>query len=271
MRRRPAGFTLAEMAIVLLVVGLLLGSVVSLVSTQLEARNIAETQSRLDQIKDALIGFAIVNGRLPCPATNTSAGVETPTGGICTYPHDGFVPARTLSFYPQSTSGFAVDAWNNPIRYAVSRVPTVHLTPTAWYDTFTTIPTTSAGIKYQVQTNGFAAAQLLPDLRVCSDATGITNAGTANAACAANKDITDTKSVVAIIYSVGKNFATVGAAGIDEAANWTPNPADPTKLTTLSRDRVFVSHTPTPAFDDLVVWIPVTTLFSRMIAAGTLP
>jgi hypothetical protein len=48
---------------------------------------------------------------------------------------------------------------------------------------------------------------LQPDLRLCSDASGISNAGTPSAACAAGKDISTTASVVAIIYSIRKNFA----------------------------------------------------------------
>ena len=43
MKPRQSGFTLAEMAIVLVVIGLLLTSVLSTVSTQLEARNTGET------------------------------------------------------------------------------------------------------------------------------------------------------------------------------------------------------------------------------------
>ena len=264
-----AGFTLIEMAVVLAVIGFLLASLLLPLGTQMEQRQISDTQKRLEEAREALIAFAIINGRLPCPATTTSAGLEAPAGGgNCTKPHDGFLPARTLSFNPQSPDGYAIDTWNNPIRYAVSSVTT---------SVFTTYTAGVAGIKYQVQTNGFGAAGLQPDLRVCSDATGITNAGAASAACAAGKDITDTTSVVAVIYSTGRNFASTGAAGTDEVANWTPDPADATKLTTLSRDRVFVSHTPAPAgasggeFDDIVLWLPAATLFSRMIAAGVLP
>jgi prepilin-type N-terminal cleavage/methylation domain-containing protein len=259
-----AGFTLVEMAVVLVIVGLLMASLLLPLGAQLEQRQISDTRARLEDAREALIAFAIVNGRLPCPATTTSAGLEAPVApvnGVCTNPWGGFLPARTLSFNPQSPDGYAIDAWNNPIRYAISNASS---------SLFTSPPAT--GIKSVVQASGFGDSSLQPDLRVCSDAIGSTST-----ACAAGKDVTSAASVVAIVYSVGKNFASVGATGIDEAANWNPNPADPTKLTTLSSDRVFVSHTPTPAgapggeFDDIVLWIPVATLFSRMIAAGTLP
>ena len=76
-------------------------------------------------------------------------------------------------------------------------------------------------------------------LGYCSTATGITHPGLSNAACAttpAVTDITNTSSVVAVVYSVGKNFASSGAAGTDEQANWTPDTSDTTKLTTTTRD-----------------------------------
>jgi len=272
-RRTRRGFTLVEMAVVLVIVGVLMMSLLLPLGTQMEQRQITDTRARLEDAREALIAFALINGRQPCPATTTSAGLEAPVApvnGVCTKPYDGFLPARTLSFNPQSSNGYAIDSWNNPIRYAVSKVSS---------SVFTTPPSGSAGIKYRVGLNGLADTGLQPDLRVCSDATGITGAGAASAACATGKDITNINpgTVVAVIYSVGKNFASGGAAGIDEAANWNPDPADPTKLTTLLPDRVFVSHTPAPtgatggAFDDIVLWIPVGTLISRMITAGALP
>jgi len=71
-----------------------------------------------------------------------------------------------------------------------------------------------------------------------------------------------------VIYSLGKNAAS-GGTGTDETANPNPNSAN--------NDQVFVSHAPTMAgatngeFDDIVTWLSVNTLFSRMIAAGALP
>jgi hypothetical protein len=34
---------------------------------------------------------------------------------------------------------------------------------------------------------------------------------------------------------------------------------------------VFVSHNPTPTFDDLVIWISPNVLINRMVSAGKLP
>ncbi|MCF8184500.1 MAG: hypothetical protein K9J43_05940, partial [Polynucleobacter sp.] len=49
------------------------------------------------QSTDALLGYAAINGRLPCPATAASNGAESPIGGgVCTNPYNGFLPAATL-------------------------------------------------------------------------------------------------------------------------------------------------------------------------------
>src|SRR5664279_5024596 len=49
------------------------------------------------QAQEALLGFAAMNGRLPCPATAGSGGIESPIGGgVCLAPYSGFLPAATL-------------------------------------------------------------------------------------------------------------------------------------------------------------------------------
>ena len=61
------GFTLVELAMVLFIVSLLLGSLLVPLSTKLEQANRDATIEIQDEIKEALLGFAVVNGRLPCP------------------------------------------------------------------------------------------------------------------------------------------------------------------------------------------------------------
>lgn len=241
--RTPAGFTLVEMAIVLLIVGLLLGGLLMPLQTQVNNQRSAETQKYLEQIKDALLGYAAANGRLPCPATAAGGGVESPAGGVCTNPWNGFLPATTLGLSPVDAAGYAIDAWGNRIRYAVT---------TSNGSAFTT-----AG---GMHTTGIGT--LAPDLSVCTSATGIT----ATTCGAATNTLASNAAVV--IYSLGRNAGT-GGIGLDEAAN--PNPAS------ANNDQVFVSHAPADAgaangeFDDLVVWLSPNTLYNRMLAAGTLP
>lgn len=243
MGARESGFTLIELAVAVLVLTLLLGSILVPLATQVEQRQISDTQKYTDEIKEALIGFAIANDRLPCPASATSAGIESPLGGgACTNNYNGFIPAVTLGLAVVDSGGFAVDPWGNRIRYAVT---------SANSNAFTTVN--------GMRTTGLAA--LAPNLLVCSTATGIS--GTS---CAAGAALTT--GVPAVIYSVGKNGA-YGGTGTDEAANPNPN--------STNNDRAFVSHVPTPStvpngeFDDIMTWLSPNILYNRMVAAGKLP
>ena len=110
------GFTLIELAVVIAIVGLLLGGVLTPLATQLEARKTRETERLMREIKQALIGFAIVNGKLPCPDTLD----PTETGGAsldgledCGF-DQGFVPWATLDIR-------TTDAWGHLIAYRVTQ------------------------------------------------------------------------------------------------------------------------------------------------------
>jgi len=80
------GFSLVEMALVILIVSLLLGGIVTYLNAQLTQARITSTNNKEQAIKAALISFIAKNGRLPCPAIATLAvgqpneGVEAPTG-----------------------------------------------------------------------------------------------------------------------------------------------------------------------------------------------
>ena len=125
--RKQTGFTLIEMAIVLMIVGLLLSGLLVPLSAQMEQRNITDTQKSLSEIKEALIGFALTYGRLPCPATSSSNGAEqfvpghSAADGQCSNFYNGYVPAATLGLSGTTdSSGFLIDSWGNRIHYAVT-------------------------------------------------------------------------------------------------------------------------------------------------------
>ena len=235
------GFTLIELAIVLFVVALLLGGMLLPLAGQQDIRNYGDTQKILVDARDALLGFAMANDRLPCPAAAPN-GVESPVGGgACTNPHDGFLPAATLGLSPVDAQGYRLDGWGGEtihrVRYAIS---------TANSNAFTS----QNGMK----TIGMTA--LTPDLQVCNTGTGITNPGNpATAACAANTALAT--DAVAVIYSLGKNAGTGGTTA-DELPN-------------VTADRAFVNAAQGAAFDDQMLWLSKSTLFNRMVAAGRLP
>lgn len=239
---RNSGFTLVELAIVLIIMALLSGGLMMTLGAQLENAANSDTQRRLGEARDALLGFAAANGRLPCPALGNATGVESPPGGgTCNDTWDGFLPAITLGISPTNENGYATDGWGNPLRYATTKAVSSQVTTAN-----------------QIRAAWNAGTSLAGDLRVCSTSTGIAGSG-GSASCASGSELAN--NAVVVIYSRGKN-GNAAPASADEVANG-------------DADRLFVSHTPTASganeFDDLVTWISPNILYNRLIAAGRLP
>src|SRR3989454_9852596 len=76
------GFTLTELTMALAIIALLIAGAMIPLTAQIEVRNVADTQRTMESIRDAIIGFAQANGRLPCPADGSipagtaNAGIE---------------------------------------------------------------------------------------------------------------------------------------------------------------------------------------------------
>jgi len=247
---RGRGFTLVELAVVLAIVALALWGVLGTLAAQTEVRGHEETRRRLEAAVEALIGYAIAQRRLPCPALGASTGDESPPGGgTCSTYYGGFLPAKTIGFQPADAAGYALDAWGNRIRYAVSNALTGCVGATA-------LPhfTSAANLK----ANGVSCRP--NDIDLCLSAQGTTPNSCASSA---NRAVS-TETAAIVVLSTGKNGAIPSAHGADELANLNGNPA-------------FVSRTPSGPeasggnYDDLVVWVPVGILYARLIAAGVLP
>jgi len=128
--RIQTGFTLVEMAIVLVIVGVLLGGLLPTISSQIEQQRRTETRKHLDEIKDALIGYTIINGYLPCPTTTadpTSAnyGVADPGGCSSAPTSEGYLPWKTLGVSEMDAWGSKRSSsgspWTGYWRYRVDR------------------------------------------------------------------------------------------------------------------------------------------------------
>lgn len=233
---RADGFTLIELAVALFVMALLLGSLLVPLTTQVEQKQTAETQRTLDDIREALLGYALANGHLPCADASSGNGAndgveDVAPDGTCAAP-EGNLPWVSLSAPP-------ADLWGNRFRYRVDgefsqRAPAAPLT--------------------------LASSA---DVRVC-----------AAAGCAAPLTSTGPNGAVAIILSHGKNGRGAVSASTN-APNAAPAGADESENANANATFVSRAPTPAGAsageFDDIVSWLSKYVLYSRMVTAGLLP
>ena len=256
------GFTLAELAIVLVIVGLLLGGLLVPLSAQTDMKSRSDTNKQLSDIRDALIGFATANGRLPCPAdrtvatATTNAGIEAINGAgaslscACTTTTSGIASnggsacddtahGSAVGVLPWATLGLPeTDAWGNRFTYRVTlqfaRGP---LGQSSFWNHY-------SGASCSPSSNPIGAAFAL-----CSDG-DITISSSSGGTVVANQ-------IPAIALSHGKNSAgayTINGAQIpgatgDEAEN-------------ANDDINFVSNT---SIDDQVTWLSPRSLRGRAI------
>ncbi len=111
MKKDPAtlsdkGFTLIEMAVVMVIVGIVISIMVTVLPSLIQTAKIKEARAILEKTDHALQGFAISNNRLPF-ADNDGDGLEDDNH------FTGDLPYITIGL----SSGD--DAWGNPIRYGV--------------------------------------------------------------------------------------------------------------------------------------------------------
>lgn len=235
--KRQTGFSLIELAIVLVIVTLLLGGLTVPLAAQIQARRVADTQRTLEEARDAVIGFARthpVPGRpgfrhLPCPDV-TDDGREDRSGDACASV-SGLLPWVDLGTASQ-------DAWGNRLRYAVA-----------------------AGAANRGGTGGFSANTItIPDpIEICSTHT------------CATPDIASEVTFVVVSHGLNGwgarnvNGSTLAApTGLDEAGN-------------LDANRVYISRTPTQPdapngeYDDLLTWLSLPVLIPRVCPPAGCP
>ena len=128
-KRLEGGFSLVELAIVLIISGIVMKFGLQALAAYTEQGQREATVTRMAAIEEALVLFAQRNRRLPCPAdgtkpvTDQNAGVEQPnpvvTGDTTTCQaanQYSVVPWRTLGI---SSQDVANDAWGRRITYRV--------------------------------------------------------------------------------------------------------------------------------------------------------
>ena len=250
---RSRGFTLVEIAIAIFIITILLGSILVPLTTQVEQRQVAETQKMLEDIKEALVGHAIAKGYLPCPdrtsggagTANDTAndGVEDYSGANCLGTSSGVTGPpnvrRWIGNVPWVTLGLGTaDSWGNRFRYVVDDEFANHSTP------------------FNLSSGA--------DVGVC-----------ASAACTVRlTSATTGEAAVAVILSHGKNGRSA-MNSITNAANPAATSADELDnvggATYTSRPITALAPDNANYFDDVVTWLSKYTLVNRMVAAGKLP
>jgi prepilin-type N-terminal cleavage/methylation domain-containing protein len=248
---RVRGFTLVEMAVAMFIIALLLGSILVPLTTQVEQRQVSETQKMLEDIKEALVGHAIAKGYLPCPDRTSGGGGganDTANDGVEDYNTGTGVCFSTTATgnVPWVTLGLgASDPWGNRFRYRVHSAY-AQRSPAALFNL-----STATNVTVTATSGGTLLTAASPD------------------------------GAVAVFFSHGKN----GFGAMNALTN-TAQPA-PTSLDELDNSAggtSYTSRTPTVfatpcggvnqplcEFDDVVTWLGKYTLFNRMVAAGKLP
>lgn len=266
---KKRGFTLVEMAVVLVVIGLVLSGILSTFQAQMDSAKIRETRQSLADIREGMIAFALNKGYLPCPANPTlafnaaGAGIEDRVAatGLCNR-LNGVVPWATLGVKE-------LDAWGGRFSYSVSDeyIPVVQPT---W--NFAR-KLAAAADPCDLKKDNSATFNLCSEGRI-----NIRVDGTGTSAFVAEK-------IVAVIVSHGKNRRgsfnregggriAVAAAAVDELQNANANTALAGALDIEFVSRPFVytdNQLSATYYDDLTEWIPITALVGRMVSAGKLP
>jgi len=269
------GFSLVEIAVVLVIISVLLIIVAAPIGSQLDLRRFEDIKKQEEVLKETILGFAVINGRLPCPALNAGActvgrecfcaeGTGLSVSSTCTLtltmPANfngrcaafgttstalavGLLPAMSLGIASSDDNGYLLDAFlqpNSQYRYAVSRTTVNSVV----------FPLTRVdGIKLATM-DSFGGTSPPTFLTICPPSTP---------ACSGSARLTTQAPFV--VVSLGKNsataFASLGAAeqgNLDDDAGHT-----------------FVSGAPVASFDDVLSWSSINILFARMVQAGKLP
>jgi hypothetical protein len=251
MPKNARGFSLIEIAIVMVIMGLMLAGLLIPLGQQREQLRIREAKKQMADIEEALYGYAIINQKLPCPTDGsaTSFGQELVSCSTTTN-RLGFIPAATLGLAGNAAhNNLLLDPWGNPYQYAVasSFVSTITLSPPP------------AG-----------------DLFICDRAS---NPG---AGCVAPSNPI-AQNVAAVILSLGKHANDDQSDSADQLENagerlpkylWTIPAGAATYQYPQATDQIFVSRPPGEVadqeFDDQIIWISPATLFAKLNNAGRL-
>ncbi|NYE62171.1 type II secretory pathway pseudopilin PulG [Duganella sp. 1224] len=224
-------------ALLLLLVVLGLGASALLISSFSPGNDSARQQRSAAQVaeaREALLGFAMVHGRLPRPAISAQDGREQPdpcSDDGCT----GYLPWVTLG-----VSGS--DAWGKLLRYSVS-----------------------PGFARRIVPN-----QAVAEKRIL----GRDGQGQPYYVVGGERCDVGTLCATAVIFSSGKNNLGTSELGVPQANNAEGNldeqHNDRATLDFFARPLETRPQAPGGEFDDIIAWIPLQLLDRKLEASGVL-
>jgi len=235
-----SGFTLVEMAIVLAIVALLLGGLLPVISAQVEQQRRNETRKQMEEIKEALIGYAMINGTLPCPTIENDPASANYGIAQAACPSDvaadGYLPWRTLGVAETDAWGSKrsdiSSPWTGYWRYRVDR---------------------KFAVSFTLGTGFTSCSGPLLDCLTIRDNNGVALT-------------TTSERPVAIVFSTGPNVTADGRnAKTDYEATDGIYQSDVPRADDQSTIGI------NEEFDDIMIWISRPQLFNRMVTAGKLP
>ncbi len=283
------GFTLLELAIVLVIVTILIGGLAVPLSAQIQARRIAETQKTLAEAREAIIGYAmshtiagsctcsykadttldpVASSCSPslCPATGTAALTQPITRHYLPCPDLGDTDPEPN----QDNDG--VDGLTDLDNGVEDRL---HASPSC-AKSYGNLPWVTLGTAAQDAWGNRLHYSLTAAYGDSSTGFSITSTGN-NQVCTTSAGGCSTgtlaSNVPVVLVSYGPNGW--GAHNVNGSKLAAPTSAD--ELENTNADPNFVSRTPTNAnstsgeFDDLVVWISDGLLRGRVCPAGGCP
>ena len=244
-RGNQRAFTLVEMALVLLIIGILAKAAIAPLAAMQEHGKRKQAEQQLVAVRDAIFAHLVAYGALPCPLPATRSGLVLTAAGngdnnqaaICSV-SEGYVSAAQLRFAGAvSDDGAILDPWGRKLRYTVS-LNKLEDAGSASLPYWTT-----PGEAAQV---GFT--QLSADLVLCNSSTTGNCSGRAIRA----------DQIAFVLLSTGADSSTKGG----QAEN-----LDADNYFVVAEESI-VEHSP---FDDLVAWGSAADVMYWMLRMGWLP
>lgn len=266
MRQHTEGFTLVEVAISMVILGLVLTGLVVALSQQIQQRHLLDTRTTLQQANEAIVSFVVANARLPCPAVAASNGVESMTGtGQCTAAA-GFLPGVTLGLPNLDSNGLVNDGWADgsthdnagalvyprAIRYSVALL----------LGTSQPYALTSASLGGAARSIVGATLAANNGLFVCRSASGVIAAGNRCGGTANSLAL----NAVAVLWSQGPTGNDALGSSADERQNSNQLGAPAVPRTFVMRDPAGATA-PAGRFDDLVSWVAWGPMADKLMLA----